>query len=134
MSRVVPAIAVFVVLASACGKRGEAGDPNSCESIGAHYLAVVQAEIAKAEGDDKKNAKAMQSLLPKMKTQMVADCTKNKWPEKTRKCLASAKSASAGKTCWESAPAANAKAVPPKSGEPETDKVVPKAAQPDPGM
>ena len=136
MFRVLPAIAVIVILASACGKGGKgAGDPKSCESIGAHYFEVVKAEIDKSEGDAKKNAEAMRSLLPKMKTQMVAECKKNEWPEETRKCLAAAKSASAGKACWKTAaaPSASTKSAPTVGKTVnEAAKAAPKAAPPDP--
>ena len=92
-------LAVAATLTTGCGKHRGGPASDSCEAVGEHYLVVAKAEIAKTEGEDKKNAEAMLSLLPKLKNQLVTECTDKKWPLETRKCVLAAKSAADAKAC-----------------------------------
>ncbi len=118
-------LAVAATVTTGCGKHrgGPAGD--SCEAVGEHYLVVAKAEISRTEGEDRKDAEAMLSLLPKLKNQLVTECTQKKWSLEARKCVLGAKSAADAKACG--------KLVDPSAtAAPETEPA-PKPAPPAPG-
>ncbi len=100
LCRIAALSAICLSVAGGCGKKGGgSGGKASCEAVGDKFVKISRAAVERLEGKEKKQAEAMLSLLPKLKNDLVAECKKNEWSEKARKCMLAAKDEQEARVC-----------------------------------
>ena len=100
MAKLVALLALVAGVAACGGKKDEGG--NSCAQVGIQFEKLSRAEAAAMPADhpDKAAAQAAESLLPKLRDNLVKECRDNAWPEELRSCfITAADSASARTKC-----------------------------------
>ena len=100
VSRVLVALSLPVaLLAVACGGKKDAGG-NSCAQVGVQFekLSRIEAAALPADHPDKAAAQAAESLLPKLRDNLVKECRDDAWPDDLRTCFVQATDTAAFRT------------------------------------
>jgi hypothetical protein len=91
--------APLLLLAVACGGKKDEGG-NSCAQVGVQFEKLARAEAATLPADhpDKAAMQAAESLLPKLRDNLVKECRDNAWSEELRTCFLQAKDTAGART------------------------------------
>ena len=66
------------------------GGDNSCDAVGARFLAIAEADLAKAEGVARDERDAVHGLVAPLRDAMVKACRQDGWSAEARACYAAA--------------------------------------------
>lgn len=71
---------------AACKKGGD----HSCDAVGARFLAIAEADLAKADGVGRDEREAVRGLVAPLRDAMVKACRQDGWSVEARACYAAA--------------------------------------------
>jgi len=98
-----PSIAVVAVLvaalaASAAGcKKSDA--TTSCDAVGARFLAIAEADLARDKGATKDEQTAVAGLVAPLRDALVKACRQDGWTVEARGCMAAASDEAQFRAC-----------------------------------
>ncbi len=107
MPRASVALVLVLLAAVGCGK-GKQGAGDSCDAVGANFLALSQRQLDEARAakqvDDQTHA-SVGGHLPAIRDAMVRACKDNAWTVETRGCFARANDDATMSACYQAMPA-----------------------------
>ncbi|HWO18771.1 MAG TPA: hypothetical protein VNO30_08340 [Kofleriaceae bacterium] len=109
--------AVAALAVAACRRNSDAAP--SCAAVASHFLAIAEADLARAAVDEV-SRRAVRAQLPAMRDSLATACTDSQWTERVRRCLHAAADHVGFETCQQELTEAQRRALDRAArGEPE---------------